>query len=166
MPRAIWPRTVAVVVIILLLGGLAFVLARAWPALFPDLETLQVDPGCDLRLGPCERDLPNGGSIVFSILPRAIPLMKTLHLQVELRATNANGVLVDITGLNMNMGLNRVALSALGGGHWRGETLLPVCSANVMQWEASVWLDRGSGLLAVPYRFSTRRSDLATGGGE
>ena len=151
-------RTWAMVAFVALLGVAAFLVSRAWPVLFPDREQLPVDPACDLRAGPCSRVLPDGTRLAFTIRPRSLPLMQPLALEVELAGSEVAEVQVDIVGLNMNMGPNRTRLEPVGAGRWRGTTLLPVCSARVMQWEAAVWLSRGGRILAIPHRFETRRS--------
>jgi len=141
----------------LLLGLGAYWLAGSYNALFPDAKRLAADPDCDLRAGRCERRLPGGGLLGFSILPRTLPLMEPLTLRVELRGRQVDGVLVDIVGLNMAMGLNRTRLEQIADDVWNGETLLPVCTRQTMQWEAAVWLEEGGVILAVPHRFSTSR---------
>jgi hypothetical protein len=141
----------------LLLGLGAYWLARSYNVLFPDTLRLATDSACDLRAGRCDRHLPGGGRLSFSFLPRTLPLMKPLTLQVELRDREVDGVLVDIVGLNMAMGLNRTRLVRHADGVWKGETLLPVCTRQTMEWEAAVWLEDGGVILAVPHRFTTSR---------
>jgi hypothetical protein len=141
---------------VLAVGG--FLLGRAWPLLFPDLEMLTVDPACALRAGPCERALPGGGRLRFGISPRHLPLMQPLQLTVELQGLAVQGIQVDIVGLNMDMGPNRTRLQRVDG-VWSGSTVLPVCSRSVMQWQAAVWLEQEGQTLAVPHRFETRRDD-------
>jgi hypothetical protein len=137
------------------LGG--YWLARLAPELFPDTRSLEPDPACDLRSGGCTRVLPDGGSLVFRILPPELPLMQPLQLLVELEGREVAGVQVDISGLNMDMGINRTRLEPAGNGRWTGSTLLPICSQQVMLWEAAVWLEDDSGIVSVPHRFETRR---------
>lgn len=139
------------------LGVVGFVLARYLPELFPDVERLADDPNCDLREGPCARPLPGGGRLNFGVEPRTLPLMQPLALSVVLEERAVDGVQVDIVGLNMDMGVNRTRLEHRGDGRWTGTTLLPVCSQQVMQWEAAVWLEDDGRTLAVPHRFETRR---------
>ena len=74
--------------------------------------------------------------------PRDIPLMQPLRIDVRTEGLAARAVTVEIRSLNMDMGLNRTPLVATGNGHWRGETILPICSQRTMEWEAAV---RGLG---------------------
>lgn len=154
MKPAVQLATAVAAIGVLGVGG--FLLGRAWPVLFPDLETLDLDPGCDLRAGPCERALPGGGRLRFAVSPRHLPLMQPLQLTVELQGLAVQGVQVDIVGLSMDMGPNRTRLQPTAGG-WSGSTVLPVCSRSVMEWQAAVWLERDGPTLAIPHRFQTRR---------
>jgi hypothetical protein len=141
----------------LVLGVGAFLLSREWPHLFPSLQRLAPDPGCDLRKRGCARVLPDGGSMRFEMLPKDLPLMKPLHLEVSLDGIEVDDIQVDIKGLNMDMGLNRVRLDQVSPLVWQGSTLLPVCSMQVMEWSASVWLEIDGELLAIPHNFKTQR---------
>jgi len=110
---------------------------------------------CDLRQGPCAAELPGGGKVEFSILPRTIPLTKPLQLQVRVQGRKARKVEVDFSGVTMNMGYNRPRLQSVEEGRFEGEGLLPVCIRQRMDWEARVMLDTPEGLIIIPYRFET-----------
>jgi hypothetical protein len=132
---------------------------KVWPLL--NLEVVAsapLDPACDLRSGPCTSRLPAGGTITFAIEPRAIPVMEPVRLEVRVEGPSAGGVEVDIAGVDMNMGFNRPALAAQGGGRFAGETTIPVCVRNRMDWEAKVLVRTPDGIVAAPYRFSTYRA--------
>ena len=64
--------------------------------------------------------------------------------------------MVEIRGLNMEMGLNRTQLTPIGEGSWAGETILPVCSQRRMEWEAAVQLDLEQRY-ELPFLFHTTR---------
>ncbi|MES9990318.1 MAG: hypothetical protein ABW098_00075 [Candidatus Thiodiazotropha sp.] len=131
---------------------------KSWPMLFPKADLLAtVDPACDLRTGPCTTRLENGASVTFSILPREIPVVAPLALQVNLEAISATAIEVDFSGVEMNMGFNRVKLSHQEEGIFGGKAMLPVCVWDAMEWEARVLIETKQGLIAVPYRFITVR---------
>ena len=150
-------KTLLAVALLVLLGVGGYWLARLGPELFPDTRRLAPDPACDLRSGGCTRTLPDGGVLTLRITPEELPLMQPLQLVVELDGREAAGVQVDISGINMDMGINRTRLEPDGEGRWTGSTLLPVCTQQVMRWEAAVWLEDGTEILSVPHRFETRR---------
>ncbi len=110
---------------------------------------------CDLHDGPCTADLPGGGRVEFSILPRTIPLTKPLQLQVQVQGRKVRKVEVDFSGVSMNMGYNRPRLQVVEEGRFEGEGMLPVCIRQRMDWEAKLMLDTPDGLIIVPYRFET-----------
>lgn len=134
---------------------------RIWPLLHPVAGVeVAYDPACDLRAGPCLSQLEPDASVAFSIHPEAIPLLKDLQLQVDLKGLDADGVEVDFNGVDMNMGFNRVKLEQAGEGSYRGTAVLPVCVRDAMEWEARVLIRNESNLTSVAYRFITVRPGL------
>ena len=128
----------------------------AWPLLNPTVvATAPLDPGCDLRRGPCVVTLPNGAAVRFALEPRTIPLLEPLTIDVHVAGMRALGVQVDFAGVDMNMGYNRPSLVAEGEGRYVGKTVLPVCVRHRMDWEARVLIRTADGLVATPFRFST-----------
>lgn len=116
-----------------------------------------LDPACDLRRGPCIAHFPGGGELTFEILPGAIPVLAPLELRVEVQGLEARGVEVDFAGVDMNMGFNRVSLTAVGDGRYAGGGMLPTCVRDRMAWEAKVLVEGPKGLVAAPFRFETSR---------
>jgi hypothetical protein len=136
-------------------------LYKTWPILFPDMAfKAAADPGCDLRVGACVTRLDEGASVTFSIEPKEIPVVKPLHLKVNLAGIRANGVEVDFSGVDMNMGFNRTRLNRDGVGIFSGQAILPVCVWDAMEWEAQILLETNQGLISVPYHFVTVRPGL------
>jgi hypothetical protein len=142
-------------VIALALAATGYFGARYWQDAQGGYERLDAPQDCDLRAGPCRKAVRAGG-VRLALSPADIPLMTTLTLQVELESLEAQAVLVDIRGLNMEMGLNRTRLRPMGDGSWQGETVLPVCSQRRMEWEAAVLIE-GAERLEVPFPFYTTR---------
>jgi len=115
-------------------------------------------PDCDLQRGPCTAPLPGGGRIEFGITPRPIPVLQPLQLQARLDGIAARVVIVEFTGADMDMGINRVAMKAEGSGRFSGSAMLPVCVRNRMAWLATVRLQTNQGQIAVPFHFETVRN--------
>lgn len=143
----------ALVLTTVLIGAVGY---KAWPLLFPRTQ-VQVawNPSCDLRAGPCESILPDGGRVSFEITPHSLPLVQPLQLRVGLEGVEASRVAVDFTGVDMNMGFNRVELRPRSGGGFVGQGILPVCVRRRMEWQARVLLESGDALSGVDYRFWT-----------
>lgn len=143
---------------LLLAAVCAVALYRAWPLLFPDIAySVPFDPACDLRAGPCTSAIDGDTRVSFAIEPKAIPLVKPLQLEVRLQGLDASQVEVDFSGVDMNMGFNRLRLEQTGEGAFSGEGMLPICVREAMQWEAKVLITTSRGLHSVAYRFVTVR---------
>jgi hypothetical protein len=142
-------------VVALALATMGYLGARYWQDAQGRYERLDAPQDCDLRAGPCQKAVGDGG-VSLALSPADIPLMTTLTLQVELESLEAQAVRVDIRGLNMDMGLNRTRLRRVADGSWQGETVLPVCSQRRMEWEAAVLIE-GPERLEVPFPFYTTR---------
>lgn len=116
------------------------------------------NPDCELRDGPCHAELPSGGSIEFSIEPRSIPLMKPLSLTVNVRDIKVTAAEIDFIGIGMNMGYNRPQLKQVSNNRFEGNTTLPVCILQRMEWEARLLLETDKGTVMAPFRFYTNKS--------
>jgi hypothetical protein len=150
-----WRNVVGLAALSVLLAAAAFAVARYWEAAEPAYARLPAPVACDLRAGPCTRALGEY-RLSLAISPPEIPLMTTLTLRVETDSPDVRQVVVEIRGLNMDMGLNRTRLQPDQDGGWVGETILPLCSQRRMEWEAAVQLD-GVERFEVPFPFATNR---------
>ncbi len=148
-------RGLFVLVAAVALSTAAYFGARYWQSSQSDYTRVEAQHLCDLRAGPCREPVPGGG-VVFAIAPESIPLMKPLRLIVSAQGLEPTAVVVEIRGLNMEMGLNRTVLNKSADGMWEGETILPVCSQKRMEWEAAVLLEANQRL-EVPFAFHTVR---------
>jgi hypothetical protein len=95
--------------------------------------------------------------LLLEITPHPIPLMQPLKVVARVSDSELQPSRLDITGLNMEMGLNRTSLAAQAPGHWQGETILPICSQRRMHWQAALLLDDGDKQYWLHYRFYTLR---------
>lgn len=148
-------KGVAILVGAIVLSAAAYFGARYWQSTQAQFTRIKPQHLCDLRAGPCREPVP-GGAVVFAISPESIPLMQTLHLIVNVQDLQTESVVVDIRGLNMDMGINRTVLKKSQDDMWEGETLLPVCSQKRMEWEAAILLEANQRL-EVPFPFDTVR---------
>ena len=143
---------------IIALIALAVVGRRFSPLLLPKADVAAIaEPGCDLQRRACAATWPQGGRLEFSIVPRPIPLLQALRLEVTVRGVNPARVDVDFAGESMNMGYNRSELRAVGPGRYAGEASLPVCVSGSMAWVATVIVEADRQRIAVPFRFDTGR---------
>ena len=122
----------------------------------PDVTAIApLDSSCDLRKGKCWSELPNGGKVSFSIMPKDIPVLAPLELMVTTEAVDVSTVELDFVGINMDMGYNHTKLERTGRHHFKGTAIIPVCVRDKMVWEARILLQTDTGLLMAPFRFYT-----------
>jgi hypothetical protein len=146
---------------LLLLAVCGVALYRVWPMLYPDIAIqIPANPACDLRAGPCVSSFGKASSVSFSIEPREIPLVKPLQLRVNLHGIEASNVEVDFSGVDMDMGFNRIRLEPVADGVFAANGILPVCVRDAMEWEAKVLISSQQGLSSVAYRFVTVRPGI------
>lgn len=151
---SITPRTADLLLILALLGVVAAGY-RYSDLLLPKADVaLRPLPGCDLQKTACRAELPEGGSLEFSITPRPIPLAAPVRVQVSVAGMEARTVEVDFAGVTMNMGYNRPQLAAAGDGRFAAEATLPVCVTGEMEWTATVLVESGRRRLMAPFRFT------------
>jgi hypothetical protein len=126
------------------------------PLLLPRADvTVQPDPACNLQRQACAVKLASGASVELSMGTHPIPMVKPFEVQVATSGLSPVRVEVDFAGSEMNMGLNRPELAALGNGRFVAQVTLPVCITGQMDWQATVLIDNGSERIAIPYRFSS-----------
>ena len=129
------------------------------PMLNPPQEiSLPLNSSCDLNQGPCTATLPGGGNLEFVVEPRPIPVLKPLRLQVRMAGATARSVEVDFAGVDMRMAFNRPRLEQEKDGLFTGQTSLPVCMRDKMDWQATVLIESGGKRIMVPFRFQTKRN--------
>jgi hypothetical protein len=147
--------------IIAALALIAVVGYRYSPLLLPKADlTLTPAEGCDLNQQACHVDLADGGRIELAIAPHPIPVIRPLQAAVTFTGLTPEKVELDFAGVAMDMGLNRVTLTAAGAGRYVGETTIPVCVTGRMLWRATLVVEADRRRIAVPFMF-----EAPTGGG-
>ncbi|ESQ13935.1 MAG TPA: hypothetical protein DIW77_17490 [Chromatiaceae bacterium] len=147
-------------VALLSVSAIGVVAYKAWPLLdSPIAERAPLNPHCDISHSSCSVHFSSGGSVQLDIRPRAITVLRPLQIRVQLKSLpKARRVQVDFAGLDMDMGYNRVTLSAADqAGNYAGSGMLPICVRSRMDWEARVLIELPDVVLAAPFRFETRR---------
>jgi nitrogen fixation protein FixH len=114
---------------------------------------------CDLAAGPCRAE---AGTLTVTLdLGRALATMKDLPAVVEVArgGTPVVGATVEIAFAmkDMNMGENRVALAAAGGGRYAGKAVLVRCHSGRLDWIASVTVrPQGGPPVSVQFPFAVK----------
>ncbi len=116
--------------------------------------TFDRNDACELREQACKTSF-EGTSVMLSITPKTIPLLKPLQIDVKIEGLEVYDALIDFSGIGMDMGFNRSKLKRTDKGHFTGKATLPVCTRSKMDWEAKVMLQTEKGLMIAPFRFFT-----------
>ncbi len=97
------------------------------------------DPGRDICLATAE-----DFELRFGLGPDLRPL-RVFPIRVELAGRQVDGILVDFLMRDMDMGINRFRLKALGPGRWAGEGVIPVCWVGRRDWIARLTIETAAG---------------------
>lgn len=144
-------------VLILLLAGGGYWFAKQWGHAVGDERYVRLQSHCDLSTSDCRSELPSGGVVTLSVVPRPIVPMQPLEVRVLAERTEISPQHLDIVGVNMEMGLNRTEFQPQGPGSWQGQTLLPICTARRMEWRASLLVSDAGDRYLLEYLFATSR---------
>lgn len=119
---------------------------------------LALQQPCDLRQAPCTASDAAGHAIRFSISPPTIPLMQELAVSAETAGWEAvHSARLTVEGVNMFMGYQYADLSADSTAVLRGKLVLPVCTLEAMQWQATLLVQTDAGQASAIFPFETSR---------
>lgn len=112
---------------------------------------------CDLHQHSCTSTLDQAKA-TLSISPKPIPIAKPLDIDVSLQGLNPSKVELDISGLNMYMGYNRVSLQPSSEpGQFIGRSMLAFCTNEVMLWQVTIIAHQADGeIIQIPFQLETR----------
>lgn len=115
----------------------------------------EMDKNCDLHTQACTAN-HNGASATLKVSPHPIPIARPLGIEVDLKGLNPSQVQLDISGINMYMGYNRVPLKSAKPNRWVGTSMLAFCTAETMQWQITLMLTMPDGSeVQIPYYLET-----------
>ncbi|MDX1347818.1 MAG: hypothetical protein R3189_06180 [Thiomicrorhabdus chilensis] len=110
---------------------------------------------CDLHRESCRATMGKA-SVSLKISPHPIPIAKPLGIEVELQNLSAEKVELDISGVNMYMGYNRVTLTSTKPDHYVGTSMLAFCTNQTMQWQITLIIHQANDRqIQIPYYLET-----------
>ena len=119
------------------------------------------ETGCELSRGPCRAPLGEGASLTLDLGAEGeIRALELLPMSVALEGVEADSVVVDFIGRDMDMGLHRYPLARQADGAFRGAGQIPICTEAVMPWRARVIVTSGDHCLGSGFNFEVERSRL------
>jgi hypothetical protein len=142
--------------ILLGLAGVGLAGYALAPLLEPRTDIALPLSTCDLGRQACAASLPDGGRVELSIEPRPIPVLKPLTVEARFTGIAVRKAEIDFAGTEMKMGYNRPQLEKQrADNRFFGHAHLPVCITGGMEWEATLLVDTGKAVIALPFRFLT-----------
>jgi hypothetical protein len=121
-----------------------------------DIETWQTNQDCNLHLEQCFIN-HNQQQITLSLKPsNPIPIAKKLDVKINLTGIKAKEVFLDIAGVSMYMGFNRVKLKKTAPNIYEGKTMLAFCTSSKMIWLISAIIKQENGkTIQAPFQLIT-----------
>lgn len=122
-----------------------------------NIEQWPLNEACELHQSACQTRHEKQ-NITIDILPKPIRVARTLTVRVKLDNIFASKVELDISGLNMYMGYNRVTLFPLPGqpGFYEGKSMLAFCTNDRMDWQLTVIATQENGeVIQAPFLLVT-----------
>jgi hypothetical protein len=113
---------------------------------------------CDLHQHTCTAQ-QGEASASLQFTPQPIPIAKPLQVEVMLNQIDATKLELDISGINMYMGYNRVTLLPDNNqsNQFNGQTMLAFCTNEVMHWQITLLAHQTDGtVLQIPFKLETR----------
>lgn len=146
----------AILLALAVMGVVGYKLA---PLFNPKTDVVLPMSTCDLGKQACVTTLPDGGQLEFSIEPRPIPALKPLKLRAAVKGSEVRKIEVDFAGTEMKMGYNRPTLESEAGQtgpdkRFAGQGVLPICITGTMEYDATVLVETGGELVAIPFRIT------------
>ncbi|MEJ2344648.1 MAG: hypothetical protein P8076_06350 [Gammaproteobacteria bacterium] len=151
LQNLLWPLALLLALVVLGTAGW-----KARGLLQPRATVTATTPNCDLQAGPCAARLADGRGVILTLSPRPVVALQPMRVHVRLVGLRVSRVVIDFTGVNMEMGFNRFVLKP-DGAAYAGQAILPVCTRSRMEWRAAVLVQSADGVLAFPFRFATVR---------
>lgn len=110
---------------------------------------------CDLHKESCSAGR-GVVSLELDLGTKPVPIAKNFVATVNLAGIKPEKVELDITGVNMYMGFNRVTLKEVGEGVYQGSSMLAFCTNEKMIWQVGVLLHLEDGTKQlVPFELIT-----------
>lgn len=117
-----------------------------------------MNQACDLHSTACtstrvnEEDNGVEQKATLSMMPRPVPVARAIAVSADLENIEAQSVELDISGLSMYMGYNRVDLTTMDGKHWAGTSMLAFCTDDMMEWQITLMITQKDGKkIQIPY---------------
>ena len=150
-----WQHIAWIVTLIALLAYLGWLGRTLMESQDMAVEMLPATAPCDIRNAPCTAALGQQ-KILFAIDSATLDSSHPVNLRVELDGFDSDKVEVELQGRDMFMGENTYKLEPQQDGSFRATGYLPVCTTDLMVWQATVRIHEGQKTLGGRFEFEAR----------
>lgn len=110
---------------------------------------------CDLHQESCTAKMGDAQA-TLKISPHPIPIARPLGIEVDIKNLSVQKMELDISGVNMYMGYNRVELKSTTPTRFVGTSMLAFCTTQKMQWQVTLIIHQPDGTqIQIPYNLET-----------
>ncbi|BCN94208.1 hypothetical protein THMIRHAM_19930 [Thiomicrorhabdus immobilis] len=110
---------------------------------------------CDLHTESCTAKMGDS-TITLKISPHPIPIARPLGIEVDVTNLDVQKIELDISGINMYMGYNRVTLTQASADRYIGTSMLAFCTNQKMLWQVTLMIHQKDGTqIQIPYTLET-----------
>lgn len=115
----------------------------------------ETDKNCDLHTESCKAS-SGEANVSLKISPHPIPIARPLGIEVEVENMDIQKMELDISGINMYMGYNRVSLSPINANRYVGTSMLAFCTNQKMEWQVTLMIHKPDGSqIQIPFTLET-----------
>lgn len=115
----------------------------------------ETNKDCDLHKESCKAS-SGEANVSLKISPHPIPIARPLGIEVEVENIDIQKMELDISGINMYMGYNRVTLTPASANRYVGTSMLAFCTNQKMEWQVTLMIHKPDGSqIQIPYTLET-----------
>lgn len=113
------------------------------------------DKTCNLHNESCIAKMEDT-KVTLKISPHPIPIARPLGIEVDIENLDVQKIELDISGINMYMGYNRVTLTPASATRYIGTSMLAFCTNHTMNWQVTLMIHQKDGTqIQIPYTLET-----------
>jgi len=121
----------------------------------PNINQWPTSKTCNLHKESCTAKMGDA-SVTLKISPHPIPIARPLGIEVDIKNLNVQRMQLDISGINMYMGYNRVELTQINPNRFVGTSMLAFCTNQKMDWQVTLMIHQTDGTqIQIPYTLVT-----------
>ena len=112
---------------------------------------------CQIQQSSCKVEIDQGKFVTLDILPRGIPEIQPLSIDINLEGVDSKEVLINFEGLDIDHQLFPYPLERQNDKHFKGKGFLSLCFLREMHWLANVTVVGKEKTWKISFPFVTHR---------